>query len=43
MYVAPEKEHAVFFGYKLVHFINQQIPRFRMAGLDPMKNYRLQN
>lgn len=40
MYVAPEKEHAVFFGYKLVHFINQQIPRFRMAGLDPMKNYR---
>ena len=26
MYVAPEKEHAVFFGYKLVHFTELNLP-----------------
>ncbi len=42
MYVTPEKKEAVFFAYKTEHFRNQLIPKFRMAGLDPDKKYRLQ-
>lgn len=41
MYVAPDKSKAVFYGYKLKHGVNKHIPSFRMAGLDPNKNYRL--
>lgn len=41
MYVTPEKDRAVFYAYKLTHFINMTIPSVRMNGLDPQKNYRL--
>lgn len=41
MYVTPEKERAVFFVFKLEHFNNMPNPAFRMAGLDPSKNYLL--
>lgn len=41
MYVTPERDRAVFFAYKLSHFINMMIPNVRMNGLDPDKQYRL--
>lgn len=41
MYVSPDKRDAVFFAYKLAHMRNQPIPRFRMAGIDPGKTYRI--
>jgi len=41
MYVTPEKERAVFFVYKMEHFVRQRCPIFRMAGLDPQKRYKL--
>ena len=41
MYVSPDKDQAVFYAYKMEHFVNQVIPRFRMAGLNPDKQYRL--
>lgn len=41
MYVTPEKNRAVFFCYKLEHFLNQALPRFMMSGLDPEGNYRI--
>lgn len=41
MYVSPDKGKAVFYAYKMKHFVNQRVPRFLMAGLDPMKKYRL--
>ena len=41
MYVSPDKQKAVFYGYKLKHFAGHTVPPFRMAGLDPDKNYRL--
>ena len=39
MYVSPEKDDAVFFWWKTETFMNQQLPRIPMAGLDPDKNY----
>ncbi|MCH5234420.1 MAG: alpha-galactosidase [Muribaculaceae bacterium] len=39
MYVTPEKEDAVFFWWKTETFMNQQLPRIPMAGLDPEKEY----
>ena len=33
---------AYLFAYKLEHFRNQPIPRFRMAGLNPGKKYKLE-
>ena len=39
MYVAPGKDRAVWFVYKLEHFLNMPSPAFRMAGLDPGKRY----
>lgn len=42
MYCTPQKNRAVFFAYKMEHFAFQAIPRFRMAGLDPDKYYRIQ-
>lgn len=41
MYVTSEKDKAVFYAYKISHFINMVIPVVRMNGLDPSKNYRL--
>ena len=41
MYVAPDKRQAVFFCYKLEHFVAQEIPDFRMNGLDPDAHYRV--
>ena len=41
MYVAPEKDRAVWFVYKLEHFLNMPSPAFRMARLDPRKRYRI--
>ena len=39
MYVTPEKDDAVFFWWKTETFMNQQLPRIPMAGLDPDKRY----
>lgn len=39
MYVTPEKDDAVFFWWKTETWMNQQLPRIPMAGLDPDKNY----
>lgn len=41
MYVAPEKDQAVFYAYKMNHFINMTIPNVKMNGLDPQKKYQL--
>lgn len=41
MYVTPEKDDAVFFWWKLETFMNQQLPRIPMAGLDPDKYYKV--
>ncbi|HJD76745.1 MAG TPA: alpha-galactosidase, partial [Bacteroides reticulotermitis] len=41
MYITPEKERAVFFAFKTMHYQGQIIPRFRMAGLETNKQYRL--
>lgn len=43
MYTIPEKNRAVFYAYKITHFINMTIPNVRMNGLDPQKNYRLKD
>ena len=34
MYVTPQKDDAVFFWWKTETFMNQQLPRIPMAGLD---------
>lgn len=39
MYVTPEKNDAAFFWWKTETFMNQQLPRIPMAGLDPDKVY----
>ena len=41
MYVADDRSDAVFYWYKTEHFCNQHLPRVRMAGLDPDKQYRV--
>lgn len=41
MYVSPEKDKAVFYWWKTEHFCNQHLPRVRMAGLSPDKQYRI--
>lgn len=41
MYVTPEKNDAVFFWWKIETFMNQQLPRVIMAGLDPDKTYKI--
>lgn len=41
MYVTPEKDRAVFFCYKLEHYIGQVIPRMILCGLDPNRTYRI--
>ena len=39
MYVAPEKDRAVFYWWKTEEFVGQHLPRIPMAGLDPDKLY----
>lgn len=39
MYVTPEKDDAVFYWWKTETFMNQQLPRVVMAGLDPDRLY----
>ncbi len=41
MYVTPEKDEAVFYWWKIETFMNQQLPRVTMAGLDPDKMYKV--
>ena len=41
MYVNDQKDKAVFFAYKMEHFVGMGIPRFRAAGLDPNRNYKI--
>lgn len=41
MYVTPQKDKAVFYVYKMSHFVNMIIPNVRMNGLDAQKKYRL--
>ncbi|MCH5247771.1 MAG: alpha-galactosidase [Muribaculaceae bacterium] len=41
LYTTPEKDDAVYFWWKTEAFRNQQMPRVKMAGLDPDKNYRV--
>ena len=41
MYVSPEKDKAVYYWWKTETFVNQQLPRITMAGLDPDRKYRI--
>ena len=41
MYVTPGKDKAVYYWWKTETFVNQQLPRIPMAGLDPDKHYRV--
>ena len=41
MYVTPEKDKAVVYGYKISHFINMSVPKIRLNGLNPLKLYRI--
>ena len=39
MYVSPDKDEAVYYWWKTEQFVNQQLPRVKMAGLDPERVY----
>ncbi len=39
MYCSKDKNAAVFYWWKLEHFVNMHLPRVKMAGLDPQKQY----
>ncbi len=39
MYVSPDKDNAAFYWWKTETFVNQQMPRVVMDGLDPAKTY----
>ena len=41
MYVAPEKDEAVFYWWKTETLYDDHLPRVRMAGLDPDKMYKV--
>lgn len=41
MYVAPDKERAVFYSFVLDGDYGTVTPRVKMAGLDPSRNYRV--
>lgn len=41
MYVDDDSRQAVFYWWKTEHFVNQHLPRVRMAGLAPQKQYRI--
>jgi len=42
MMVAPDKGKAVLYAYKVRHMIGQDTPRIYLNGLDPAKNYKIQ-
>lgn len=42
MYVTPTKDKAVFYWWKTETFVNQQLPKVSMDGLDPDKNYKVE-
>lgn len=42
MYVAPDKSKSVFYWWKTETFVNQQLPKVKMAGLDPDRMYRVE-
>ncbi|HJC92801.1 MAG TPA: alpha-galactosidase [Candidatus Phocaeicola excrementigallinarum] len=41
MYTSPEKDKAVFYWWKTETFVNQHLPRVKMAGLSADKMYRV--
>ena len=41
MYVSEAKDRAVFYWWKTETFVNQHLPRVKMAGLDPARIYRV--
>ena len=41
MYVDDAKDKAVFYWWKTETFVNQHLPRIKMAGLDANKTYRI--
>ena len=41
LYATPEKDKAVYFWWKTEAFRNQQLPRVKMAGLDPDRSYKV--
>ena len=41
MYATEDKSRAVFFVYKMEQFVNQLLPRIRMAGLETKNNYKI--
>ena len=41
MYIDDAKDKAVFYWWKTETFVNQHLPRVKMAGLDPTKRYRV--
>lgn len=41
MYVSDAKDKAAFFWWKTETFVNQHLPRIKMAGLDAGKTYRI--
>ncbi|MCM1110558.1 MAG: alpha-galactosidase [Clostridium sp.] len=41
MFVSPEKDKAAFYWWKTETFVDQHLPRVKMAGLDPDKTYKV--
>lgn len=41
MYTDTAKDKAVFYWWKTEQFVNQHLPRVKMEGLDPAKNYTI--
>lgn len=41
MYTNDDSSRAVFFAYKMEHFMNQMIPRVCLRGLDPNRQYKI--
>ncbi len=41
MYVAPQKDEAVFYWWKTETFYDEHFPRVKMAGLDPDRMYKV--
>ena len=41
MYVSEAKDKAVFYCWKLETYVDERLPRVRMAGLDPHRMYKI--
>ena len=41
MYVSEAKDKAVFYWWKLETYVDERLPRVRMAGLDPHRMYKI--